>query len=198
MIKTLPCMAVILSSLVGCSFGRVAFHDPAESACVYHPRSAIRVYEQTIAELTYDAVDELTSYLPPNVASGVPIIVSSVTDAQYIEQTSEFGNIIADFARSRLAQDGMIVSEPRLRSAMLLKTDQGEIMLGREPVALVPPPTYSAILAGTYAVGDTSVYVSLKLIRADNAQILAAADFVARRSQDTNNLLGLSAVAWGR
>jgi hypothetical protein len=143
-------------------------------------------------------VDEITSCLPPDVASAVPIIVSSVTDAQHVDQSSEFGNIVADFARTRLAQNGMIVSEPRLRSAMLLKTDQGEMMLGRNPVALVAPPTYSAILTGTYAVADANVYVSLKLIRADNAQIIAAADFVAKRYQDASNLLGHSAVASGK
>ena len=78
---------------------------------------------------------------------------------------------------------------------MLLRQNEGEMMLARDPKALVGAPAYSAILTGTYAVGESSVFVSLKLIRADTAQILAAADFVARRTEDANSLLGLGAVA---
>jgi FlgO protein len=63
-------------------------------------------------------------------------------------------------------------------------------MLGRDPHALASSPPASAILTGTYGVGEGSVFVSLKLIRGDNAQILSGADFVVWRSGDINNLLG--------
>jgi hypothetical protein len=147
------------------------------------------VYGRTITELTYLAVDKMTLCLNPDIARNVSIVVSSLTDAQRIDQSSAFGNIIADFARSRLSQNHMLVAESRLRSSMLLKTDEGEMMLGRDPSYLVAPLSYSAILTGTYAVGEFDIYVDMKLIRADNAQILSAADFVVLRSAEFNTLL---------
>jgi hypothetical protein len=101
----------------------------------------------------------------------------------------QFGDILADFIRSRLAQDGFDVSEPRLRSRMLLRKDEGEMMLGRESRALVPPPGYSCIVAGTYAAADSRVYVAVKLISVNDARIMAAVDFVVWRTSDIDKLL---------
>ncbi len=191
---TLAVAALLLAGLQGCTGFRNA---PAEAAarCTYAPGEVVRVPAQTIAELTYGAVDGIRACLSPDMARNLPIVVASIADVQWLERSSAFGNIVADFARTRLVQNGMIVAEPRLRSAMLLRQNEGEMMLARDPKALVGAPPHSAILTGTYAVGDDSVFVSLKLIRADTAQILAAADFVARRTEDANGLLGLRAVA---
>jgi hypothetical protein len=187
-------LAVISAAVAGCT----GFEDPKQFSCALPAARHVRIYKRTLVELTYAAVDKMTLCGPPEVSRIVPITVSSITESQHLDTTSTFGNIIGDFARSRLAQNRMDVFEPRLRSAMLLRTDQGEMMLGRDPRALVTSPPYSAVLTGTYGVGDTSVFVSLKLIRADNAKILSAADFVAWRDGDVNNLLGNSSISVNR
>jgi hypothetical protein len=120
----------------------------------------------------------------------VPITVSSITDSQHVDRSSPFGNMVADFARARLAENHMLVSEPRLRSALLMQVDPGEMFLSRDPSKLtMPHPPYAAVLTGTYGAGDDHVFVSLKLIRTDNAQILSAADFVIPRGGDVGSLL---------
>jgi hypothetical protein len=192
--STLVSLAVISAVVAGCT----GFKDPKQFRCALPAAAHVRIYERTLGELTYAAVDKMTLCGPAEVSRIVPITVSSITDSQRLDTSSTFGNIIGDFARSRLAQNRMDVFEPRLRSAMLLKTDQGEMMLGRDPVALVTSPPYSAVLTGTYGVGDASVFVSLKLIRADNAQILSAADFVVWRDGDVSNLLGNPGIAVNR
>jgi len=76
-------------------------------------------------ELTYAVIDKMTLTAPPEMSPLVPIIVSSVTDTQHLGETSVFGNAVAD---------------PRLRSTLLLKEDQGEMILSRDRDYLVTPP----------------------------------------------------------
>jgi hypothetical protein len=145
---------------------------------------------QALPELTYAAIDKMTFCSKDVVSERVPITVSSVTDSRHLDQSSTFGNMVADFARARLAENHMAVSEPRLRSAMLMKADQGEMFLSRDPGTLtVPHPPYAAVVTGTYGVGANHVFVSLKLIRTDNTQLLSAADFVLPRYGDVDALL---------
>jgi hypothetical protein len=182
--STLVALAIISVAVAGCD----GMEDPIQLSCASPPKSG-RIYKQTLPELTYAAIDKMTQCGPPEISQIVPITVTSITESQRLDRSSTFGNVVADFARSRLAQNRMDVSEPRLRSSMLLKADQGEMMLGRDPRNLVAPPPYSAVIIGTYGIGDKSVFVSLKLIRVDNAQILNAADFVVWRAGDVDNLL---------
>jgi TolB-like protein len=141
-----------------------------------------------MGHLTYRAVDKMLDTavgLPP----GTPLIVASLTDAQQLEQSSLFGNIVADMIRSRLAQRGMRVSEVRLRSAMRLAPGQGELMLSRETRALLSSPNVAGIVTGTYAVGGERVWVSLKLVSGLDAQVLGASDFALTRQGDVESLL---------
>jgi hypothetical protein len=191
---TLVSLVMICAAVAGCT----RLEDPQQFSCAYPTTVPVRIYKKTLAELTYAAIDKMTLCGPPEISQIVPITVSSITESQHLDRSSAFGNIVADFARSRLAQNRMDVLEPRLRSSMLLKADQGEIMLGRDPRSLVASPSYAAVVAGTYGVGDTSVFVNLKLIRADNAQILSAADFIVWRDGDIKNLLGDLSIAGNR
>ena len=142
-----------------------------------------------LAVLTYSAVDRLIS-VTPQLTVAIPLVVSTITDSQRIDQSSSFGTIIADLVKSRLSQDHMNVSEQRLRSSMLFKRDEGEMMLARDRRVIVPGPSYSCILTGTYAAAGSRIYVALKLISANDARIVSAVDFVVFRNTDVNRLLG--------
>lgn len=62
--------------------------------------------------------------------------------------------------------------------------------LSHDPSRLtVPHPPYATVLTGTYGVDANNVFVSLKLIRTDNAQVLSIADFVLPRYGDVDTLL---------
>lgn len=96
---------------------------------------------------------------------------------------------IADLIRTRLVQDGLPVIDMRLRSEMELGRFQGEMALSRNRREVYPAPAAAVVATGTYAVGHAIVYVSLKLIEADNARILTAGDFELPRTADVNRLL---------
>jgi hypothetical protein len=162
----------------------------ADCPAYAHPARIYAAGSGALPELTYAAVDRMAFCAKDIVSETVPITVSSITESQYVDRTSPFGNMVADFARARLAENHLTVSEPRLRSNLLMKANQGEMFLSRDPSKLtMPHPPYAAVLTGTYGVGSENVFVSLKLIRTDNAQVLSAADFIVPRSGDVGSLL---------
>jgi hypothetical protein len=127
--------------------------------------------------LTYRAVDLILAGAP-NVKSDTPLIVSSLADTQNLETSSALGNIVADMIRTRLAQDGYTASEFRLRNTVSFNKGQGEFLLSRNRSALMGAPSAAAIITGTYATSFDTVYVSIKLVSAGDAHIIAGADFV--------------------
>lgn len=175
----------VLGSLLALGACAKSFHDPVTL-------TSVGSYDDgppgDLAVLTYRAVDRLLR-ATPQLTVAVPLVVSSITDSQRIDQSSSFGTIIADLVKSRLSQEQMTVLEPRLRSSMLLKKDQGEMMLARDSRAIVPGPMYSCVLTGTYAAAGSRVYVALKLISTDDSRIVSAVDFVVWRDSDINRLL---------
>jgi hypothetical protein len=130
-----------------------------------------------LATLTYRAVDALLAGTP-ETPHGAPFVVASIANVKDVDTSSPLGNIVADMVRTRLVQDGHVITEMRLRNAVSFNSKQGEFLLSRNRRALVPPPQAAAVVTGTYAVGFDRVYVSLKLISATDARIISAADFV--------------------
>ncbi len=130
-----------------------------------------------LGSLTYRAVDLLLA-AARNVRMDSPLIVVSIADARNLGTSSPLGNIVADMIRSRIAQDGFTASEFRLRNGVSLSKGEGEFLLSRNRRALMAAPNASAIVTGTYAASYEKAYVSLKLIAATDAHIMAGADFV--------------------
>jgi len=130
-----------------------------------------------LGTLTYRAIDLMLA-AAPEVTAATPMIVASIADAQNVDTTTPLGNIIADMIRTRIAQSGHTVSEIRLRGAISFNKGEGEFLLSRNRHTLMSPPSAAAIVTGTYAASYNSVYVSIKLISATDARIIAGADFV--------------------
>lgn len=63
-------------------------------------------------------------------------------------------------------------------------------MLSRNSRFVRPAPGAAEIVSGTYAVGSGTVYVSLKILAAVDARIMAAGDFMLPRTADVDRLLG--------
>lgn len=142
-----------------------------------------------LAARAYRAVDDMLEASPTVQRSSGPVVVMSVADIGDVDRSTPFGNIVADMIRTRLVQRGVSVTEMRLRSSVRLNRTDGELMLGRNRRTLLPPPVAAEVVTGTYAVGHSEVYVSLKIVAAGDAHILAAADFVTPRSWNVEQLL---------
>lgn len=142
---------------------------------------------------TYRSVDFMVGELRrdhPSLADNPPqTIVGSVADIRDMDHSTPLGNIIANLVRARLTQLGIPVIDMGLRSSVKMSPSQGELVLSRNPHEVYPPPAAGIICTGTYAVARSSVFISLKMIRATNAEILAAADFSLPRTLNVRQLL---------
>jgi TolB-like protein len=141
-----------------------------------------------IGRVAYASVDHMLAGAP-QLARDTPIAVATLTDAQQIETSTPFGHFIAEIVRSRLAQQGMRVSELRMRSAVRMHPVQGELSLARNPREVLPPPSVAAIVNGTYTVGGRLVFVSLRMVSAADGRILSAVDFAVPRFPDADEML---------
>ena len=150
---------------------------------------------------TYNSVDRMVDELirqhPEIRLDSSPAVVGSVADIADINRSTPLGNTIADLMRTRLVQRGLLVTDMRLRSSVAMQRYVGELVLSRDRSQVYLPPQASMIVSGTYAVAHSSVFVSLKVIHATNAGILAAADFRLPRTGDVAELLA-DAAAIGR
>jgi TolB-like protein len=130
-----------------------------------------------LGTLTYRAVDQIM-VSAPQITRDTPLVVSSLSDVQNLEQSSAFGNIVADMVRTRLVQDGYTTSEIRLRNAVNFQKNEGEFLLSRNSKAILPPQNVAAILTGTYTATPQKVYISLKFISVSDAHIISGVDYV--------------------
>jgi TolB-like protein len=166
--------AIVLSSalaLAGC------VTDPQTPATSSVTVGASPYIQGNLGTLTYRAVDLMLA-AAPEVTAKTPLVVASIADTQDVEATSALGNIVSDMIRTRLAQKGHSATEVRLRNAISFNKGEGEFLLSRSRRALMPPSDAAAVVTGTYAISYENVYVSIKLVSAIDAHILAGADFV--------------------
>lgn len=170
----LRCFALVLTlclAVAGC------VNDPQVPATGSVTIGASPYVRGDLGTLTYRAVDLILA-AAPDVRADTPLIVASVSDVQNVETSSPLGNIVSDMIRTRLVQDGHTASEIRLRRDVSFNKGEGEFLLSRNRRALMPPSGAAAIVTGTYAASYEKLYISIKLVSAIDAHIIAGADLV--------------------
>lgn len=174
---------VVLGSLAACGYSPMAESILASESA--------RLASTDLQAIVYPVVDQMLNQDPALVPAGGPIVVGSIEDIRDVNGTTPLGNAIAELVRSRLVQRHFTTTDLRLRSQVLLDRPQGELMLSRDPRAVRPAPEAAELVSGTYAVGSGTVYVSLKILEAADARIMAAGDFMLPRTADVDRLLGV-------
>jgi hypothetical protein len=174
---------LVLSSFSACGYSPVAESILASESA--------RLASTDLQGIVYPVVDRMLNQDPTLLPTGGPIVVGSIEDIRDVNGTTPLGNAIAELVRSRLVQRHFVTTDLRLRSQVLLDQSQGELMLSRDRRAVRPAPEAAEIVSGTYAVGSGTVYVSLKILEAADARIMAADDFMLPRTADVDGLLGV-------
>lgn len=141
-----------------------------------------------IGRVAYASVDHMLA-AASQIGRDTPIAVATLTDAQQIETSAPFGHFMAELVRSRLAQQGLRVSELRMRNTVRMHPTQGELSLARNVRDVLPPPSVAAIVNGTYSVGGRLVFVSLRMVSAADGRIISAVDFAVPRYPDADEML---------
>ncbi|MDO9142610.1 MAG: FlgO family outer membrane protein [Methylobacter sp.] len=124
-----------------------------------------------------------------NRLSRDPLIAASFVNINNLSESSALGRSISQQFATVFTSNGYQVFELLLRKDIYVKQDSGEFMLSRELKDISNSHHAQAVIVGTYAVGETRVYITAKVINADSGIVISAQDYSIPIDKDTKTLL---------
>lgn len=125
-----------------------------------------------------------------NLSLGTSVMMTTVVNIDEIEKSSTLGRQISEHVASYCVQRGMSVTEMKIRDNIYIKQNEGELMLTREISKLAKVHSATAIIIGTYAISDSAIYVTLKMVDPNTNIVMAASDYALPLNHDTTEMLG--------
>lgn len=119
-----------------------------------------------------------------------PIVVATAVSIDDLDRSSTFGRLASQLVANRLSQRGYMVRDLTYMRALTVEPRTGELVLSRDATRILASANAQAVVAGTYAVGGREIYLSLRLLRADDGQVLSTADVVLPFDHNMEDLIG--------
>jgi TolB-like protein len=138
---------------------------------------------------SHQIVDRLVDTSQQLLDRSEPIIVASLVNVSDLQQSSVLGRIVAEQIRSRLTQLGYVTQELRYRGSILVRAGNGELVLSRDVKNISAVQQAQAVVAGVYAVAETNVYLTLRILRAEDGIVISSADYALPKGEDVTSLL---------
>ncbi len=160
MSKGLSCVLLLVPLLMGC----------ATTMDLEWPEQ-----EPNLIAVSYSIADSLISRLKTKPIPFSPILVASFVEVGKAERSSNFGRMMSDFIASRLSMNGFKVVEMKAGDQVRFVRNSGDLLLSKESVEAQPQKA-QAVVVGTYTKVDRGIYVSARIVRADNQQIVSSVD----------------------
>lgn len=132
--------------------------------------------EPNLIAVSYSIADALIERLKIRPLPFSPILVASFVESGKTERTTNFGRMMGDFIGSRMSMNGFKVVEIRAGEQIRLVRDSGDLLLAREAAEPATPAKVQAIVSGSYTKSNQGIYVSARMLRADNQQIISSVD----------------------
>jgi TolB-like protein len=163
------------------------------AACASEPKPEEANYASVSANSfvgsNYRAADALLLQMKGKLADDQPLIMATIVNIDSLEQTSTLGRLVSEQISTRLAQDGLKMLEMKLRNNVYLKRNQGELMLTREIGEVAHTHNAQAVVVGSYAETNDSVFVNIKVIQPSSNLVLAGHDFVLAKESTVRSML---------
>ncbi len=125
----------------------------------------------------YQAADALIAQLGNQISSTSPIIVATLVNIDDLNNSSTFGRLVSEQVSARFSQENFMMLEMKFRGYVYMKQDQGELLLTREIKDVAKSHNAQAVIVGTYASSQDTVYVNLKVIQPNNNVVIAVHDY---------------------
>ncbi|MDV6317472.1 FlgO family outer membrane protein [Chromohalobacter sp. HP20-39] len=135
------------------------------------------------------AADELMSTASEHLGEQAPIIATTFVDVDQLDQSSTLGRTLSEMFTSQLVQGGMNVIEVKMRNSLYIEQNTGELILSRNVQRLSANHDAQAVLLGTYARGQNSLFVNARLVRIADRHVLGASSFEVPLNNDLRALL---------
>ena len=144
---------------------------------------------------SHQVVDRLVDTSQQFLDKGKPIIVASLVNVSDLQESSVLGRIVAEQIRSRLTQLGYVTQELRYRGSVLVRAGNGELVLSRDVKNISDVQQAQAVVAGVYAVAENNVYLTLRILRAEDGTVISSADYALPKGGDVTSVLDLDPVS---
>ncbi len=151
--------------------------------------TTLKTQDSNLIAINHSAAENLLALTSSTLSKSQPVLVASFVDVDNLESSSTFGRMASEQIASKLSQSGYQVIEMKFRNSVFIKEQSGEFILSRQLLDLSSEYNAQAVLAGTYAIGAESVWVTSKLIRTIDGVILSSYDYVLPIGPDTKALL---------
>ena len=152
----------------------------------YGDRSA-GLQRSNLIDTNERAADALLEYAPLDATQ--PVLVATLVHVDRLTESSRLGRMFSEQIAGRMVQRGLKVTEVKMRESLLLKRDQGELLLSREVREVSQAQNAQAVVVGTYAVSASVVYISLKLVNPVGNQVIAAHNYAVPADENVRSLL---------
>jgi TolB-like protein len=137
----------------------------------------------------YAAADHLLAQSRVVLDMSKPILTATLVNIDDLNQSSRLGRLISEHVASRLAQQGMPVVEMKMRGSIFMQEAEGELLLSREVKNITASHSAQAVVVGTYAQARDYVYVTVKLVRSINNEVLAAHNYALPLDSNVGSML---------
>ncbi|MGA0601306.1 FlgO family outer membrane protein [Caulobacter sp. KR2-114] len=122
-----------------------------------------------------------------------PIVVTTMVSIDDFSRSSRFGRLASQLVSNRIAQRGYAVRDVNYMGALMVRPETGELALSRDASRISSQVNAQAVVAGTYTVAGREIYLSMRLIRAEDGMVLSSADVVIPLDHNTEPLVIASA-----
>lgn len=173
-------MAFILSIVSACALLGEGYEEPTWDEAA----------QAQLIQTNYRAADALLAQVQNGLLTTQPLIMATVVNIDKLDKSSTLGRLISEQVSGRLTQLNYAMSEVKLRNNLYLKQDQGDLLLTREVKELAATQNAQAVIVGTYAVGQSFVFVNLKMIQPANNIVMSSVDYALPLDANIRTLMG--------
>lgn len=180
-------------SISGCAryFG---YERVAYGQCAYRIQSGdcFNSQEDTtnLLQLNFDAADRLiqAANFSNRLKNKHRFVITTLADINDLSESTALGRLISEQITERFVQKHYDVFDARLHSRLMV-SDEGEFVLSRQLREIGRTQKAEFLIAGTYAVGETQVYVTLKMLSFINAKVVASQAYSLPKDANVRALL---------
>ncbi len=134
-----------------------------QSGECYQP-PAQKIKDADLVQATQQAAHALSQALNTPLDKQKAMLVTRLANLNRLEESSALGRVLAEQLAAHFTQMGYTVREVRFRQDLFIQQDNGEFILSRSLSDIYTQQAVATVTTGTYAVGHTEVYVSLKVL----------------------------------
>jgi TolB-like protein len=144
-----------------------------------------------VLEGSYYAADALAARLQAKTGkAGTTMLGASFVNINRLEESSSLGRMICEQISSRMAQHGFKVLEMKLRqNSIYIKEGEGEFLLSRQLEEIGASHNGDLVIVGTYAVAEKTIYISARIVNANDSTIVTGYDYQLKRNFQTDSML---------